>query len=163
MWSQVVRSPGPTYGPRCLLKCPLALRYCGMRSLYCYGDGGLSPTFRVSGRYSPYFLGSGMWLRCGSFIYASANVRVLFWMLTLIRLANICSMATLTAQSAELTALVKDDPSKHKIWVEVMINLALIALTTITNCVGVQVSLSLLWNPLSILLTLFSSMASWRE
>ena len=53
-------------------------------------------------------------------------------------------MATLTAQSAELTALVKDDPSKHKIWVEVMINLALIALTTITNCVGVQVSLSLL-------------------
>ena len=62
-------------------------------------------------------------------------------MLTLIRLANICSMATLTAQSAELTALVKDDPSKHKIWVEVMINLALIALTTITNCVGVQVSL----------------------
>ncbi|KAF1995487.1 hypothetical protein P154DRAFT_580794 [Amniculicola lignicola CBS 123094] len=53
-------------------------------------------------------------------------------------LANICSMATLTAQSAELTALLKDEPQRHKIGIEVVINLSLIVLTTFSHCLGVK-------------------------
>jgi len=49
-------------------------------------------------------------------------------------------MATLTGHSAELTALLKDKPEPHPVGVEVAINLALIALTTISHCLGVKVS-----------------------
>ncbi|KAF2112752.1 amino acid permease-domain-containing protein [Lophiotrema nucula] len=52
-------------------------------------------------------------------------------------LANICSMATLTAQSAELTAQLKQDPKPHPIEVEAAINVALIVLTTFSHCLGV--------------------------
>ncbi|KAF2875146.1 amino acid permease-domain-containing protein [Massariosphaeria phaeospora] len=53
-------------------------------------------------------------------------------------LANICSMATLTAQSAELTALLKTDPVRHSTGIEVGINVSLIALTTFSHCLGVR-------------------------
>lgn len=55
------------------------------------------------------------------------------------RLANICSMATLTAQSSELTALLKDKPGRHKVETEVAINISFIALTTLSHCFGVKV------------------------
>ncbi|KAF1961896.1 hypothetical protein CC80DRAFT_463405 [Byssothecium circinans] len=53
-------------------------------------------------------------------------------------LANIFSMATLTAHSAELTALLKDNPTRHPTGVEVGINIAFIILTTFTHCLGVR-------------------------
>ncbi|CAI6334541.1 unnamed protein product [Periconia digitata] len=53
-------------------------------------------------------------------------------------LANIFSMATLTAYSAEVTALLKDDQKKHPTGVEVGINIAFIALTTLSHCMGVK-------------------------
>lgn len=56
-------------------------------------------------------------------------------------LANIMSMATLTAHSAELTALLKDNPEKHPPQVEVGINIAFIALTTFSHCLGVKVNI----------------------
>lgn len=48
-------------------------------------------------------------------------------------------MATLTAYSAEVTALLKDNPERHPVGVEVGINIAFIALTTLTHCMGVKV------------------------
>lgn len=48
-------------------------------------------------------------------------------------------MATLTAQSAELTAMLKDVPKRHDIGTEVGINVFFIALTTITHCLGVKI------------------------
>ncbi|KAF2248498.1 hypothetical protein BU26DRAFT_531763 [Trematosphaeria pertusa] len=54
-------------------------------------------------------------------------------------LANVFSMATLTAYSAELTALLKDKPERHSTKVEVGINVALVALTAFSHCLGVQV------------------------
>ncbi|KAF2728706.1 hypothetical protein EJ04DRAFT_538260 [Polyplosphaeria fusca] len=53
-------------------------------------------------------------------------------------IANICSMATLTAQSAELTALLRDPPRKWDIGVEAGINVGLVLLTTISQCLGVK-------------------------
>ncbi|KAF2634637.1 hypothetical protein P280DRAFT_413354 [Massarina eburnea CBS 473.64] len=53
-------------------------------------------------------------------------------------LANIFSMATLTAHSAELTALLKDNPTRHPTGVEVGINIGLIGLTTFSHCLGVK-------------------------
>ncbi|KAF2269983.1 hypothetical protein CC78DRAFT_564091 [Lojkania enalia] len=52
--------------------------------------------------------------------------------------ANICSMATLTAQSAELTALLKTKQERHEVAVEAAINVAFIALTTFSHCLGVK-------------------------
>jgi amino acid transporter len=49
-------------------------------------------------------------------------------------------MATLTAQSAELTALLKNNPEPHRVEVEAAINIALIVLTTFSHCLGVIVS-----------------------
>jgi hypothetical protein len=49
-------------------------------------------------------------------------------------------MATLTAQSAELTALLKKDPVQHGVKAEVAINIALIVLTTFSHCLGVKVN-----------------------
>ena len=51
-------------------------------------------------------------------------------------------MATLTAYSAELTALLKGDRSGHSTEVEVGINIAFIVLTTFTHCLGVKVNLT---------------------
>ncbi|KAF2657272.1 hypothetical protein K491DRAFT_677429 [Lophiostoma macrostomum CBS 122681] len=53
-------------------------------------------------------------------------------------LANICSMATLTAQSAELTALLRGD-KKNSLGTEVGINFLFIGLTAISHCLGVKV------------------------
>jgi amino acid transporter len=55
------------------------------------------------------------------------------------RLGKICVMATLTAHSAELTALLKSDPKPHSTGAEVAINIAFIALTTFSHCLGVKV------------------------
>jgi amino acid transporter len=63
-------------------------------------------------------------------------------MLTPRSLANICSMATLTAQSAELTSLLKKNQERHPIEVEAAINIAMIVVTTFSHCVGVKVSLA---------------------
>lgn len=49
-------------------------------------------------------------------------------------------MATLTASSAELTALLKSDPKPHSAGAEAAINIAFIALTTLSHCLGVKVS-----------------------
>jgi len=49
-------------------------------------------------------------------------------------------MATLTAQAAELTALLKHDQKPHTIKAEVAINIAFIVLTTLSHCLGVKVS-----------------------
>lgn len=51
-------------------------------------------------------------------------------------------MATLTAHSAELTALLKhgDNPARHSTGTEVGINIAFIALTAFSHCLGVKVS-----------------------
>jgi len=49
-------------------------------------------------------------------------------------------MATLTAHSAELTALLKSDPKPHSPGAEAAINIAFIALTTLSHCLGVKVS-----------------------
>jgi amino acid transporter len=48
-------------------------------------------------------------------------------------------MATLTAQSAELTALLKNDPNPHGPGAEAVISIAFIALTTLSHCLGVKV------------------------
>ncbi|PVI08350.1 hypothetical protein DM02DRAFT_621234 [Periconia macrospinosa] len=53
-------------------------------------------------------------------------------------LANIFSMAALTAHSAELTAFLKTKPEKHPPGVEAGINIAFIALTTFSHCLGVK-------------------------
>jgi amino acid transporter len=55
------------------------------------------------------------------------------------RLGKICVMATLTAHSAQLTALLKSDPKPHSAGTEVAINVAFIALTTFSHCLGVKV------------------------
>jgi len=52
-------------------------------------------------------------------------------------------MATLTASSAELTALLKSDPKPHSAGAEAAINIAFIALTTLSHCLGVKVSCAL--------------------
>lgn len=49
-------------------------------------------------------------------------------------------MATLTAHSAELTALLRTDGKPHKIGEEFAINVGFIALTTFSHCLGVKVS-----------------------
>lgn len=49
-------------------------------------------------------------------------------------------MAILNAQSAELTALLKDEPGPHSIGAEIGINVFFISLTAISHCVGVKVS-----------------------
>lgn len=51
-------------------------------------------------------------------------------------------MATLTAQSAELTALLRDPPKQHNVETEVGINILFIGLTTISHCLGVKVYLA---------------------
>jgi amino acid transporter len=51
-------------------------------------------------------------------------------------------MAILNAQSAELAALLKDNPKRHNVETEIGINVLFIALTTISHCVGVKV-----WRP----------------
>jgi hypothetical protein len=48
-------------------------------------------------------------------------------------------MAALTAHSAELTSLLKSDQQPHKPGAEVAINIAFIALTTFSHCLGVKV------------------------
>jgi hypothetical protein len=48
-------------------------------------------------------------------------------------------MATLTAHSAELTALLKSKPERHSTGVEVGINIGFIVLTTFSHCLGVKV------------------------
>jgi hypothetical protein len=50
-------------------------------------------------------------------------------------------MATLTAHSAELTALLKSDPKPHGPGAEAAINIAFIALTTFSHCLGVKVTI----------------------
>ena len=50
-------------------------------------------------------------------------------------------MATLTAHAAQLTSLLKTDQQPHSVGAEVAINLAFIALTTLSHCLGVKVSL----------------------
>ncbi|RAR11739.1 aat family amino acid transporter [Stemphylium lycopersici] len=54
-------------------------------------------------------------------------------------LGKICAMATLTALSAQLTALLKSDPKPHSTGAEIAINIAFIALTTLSHCLGVKV------------------------
>lgn len=49
-------------------------------------------------------------------------------------------MATLTAHSAELTALLKNDQKPHSTGAETAVNIAFIALTTLSHCLGVKVS-----------------------
>ncbi|ORY10484.1 amino acid permease-domain-containing protein [Clohesyomyces aquaticus] len=61
-----------------------------------------------------------------------------FAVATMYTLANICSMATLTAQSTELTALMKNHPSKYGNGATAGINLFLILLTTLSQCIGVK-------------------------
>jgi amino acid transporter len=63
-------------------------------------------------------------------------------------------MATLTAQSAELTALLKNNPEPHRVEVEAAINIALIVLTTFSHCLGVIVSKIIYY----LLLRLFNRM-----
>ncbi|EMD63420.1 hypothetical protein GGP41_005918 [Bipolaris sorokiniana] len=53
-------------------------------------------------------------------------------------LGKIFAMATLTAHSAELTALLKSDPKPHSTGAETAINIAFIALTTFSHCLGVK-------------------------
>lgn len=48
-------------------------------------------------------------------------------------------MATLTAQSSELTAMLKSHPQRHNIGTEAGINVFFVALTTITHCLGVKI------------------------
>jgi amino acid transporter len=47
-------------------------------------------------------------------------------------------MATLTAQSAELTALLRNDKKKNSLGTEVGINFLFIGLTAISHCLGVK-------------------------
>lgn len=53
-------------------------------------------------------------------------------------LANIFSMAALTAYSAKMTALLKDNPEVHPRRVEVGIQIAFLVLTTLSHCFGVR-------------------------
>ena len=72
-------------------------------------------------------------------------------------------MAILNAQSAELTALLKDKPQRHNIETEIGINIFFISLTTISHCVGVKVAY-LAANPQNLaLLTDNSFTADWNE
>jgi amino acid transporter len=48
-------------------------------------------------------------------------------------------MATLTAHSAQLTALLKSDAKPHGTGAEIAINIAFIVLTTFSHCLGVKV------------------------
>ena len=71
-------------------------------------------------------------------------------------------MAILNAESAELTALLKDKPQRHNIGAEIGINV-FIALTTISHCLGVKVE-CLAVNPKNAaLLTDNSFSAGWNE
>ncbi|RYO03492.1 hypothetical protein AA0119_g4833 [Alternaria tenuissima] len=47
-------------------------------------------------------------------------------------------MTTLTALSAQLTVLLKDKPTPHSPGTEAAINIAFIALTTFSHCLGVK-------------------------
>ncbi|KAF2184605.1 hypothetical protein K469DRAFT_739270 [Zopfia rhizophila CBS 207.26] len=53
-------------------------------------------------------------------------------------LSNTCSMSILNAQSAELTALLKDKPQRHNIEAGIGIKVFFIALTTISHYFGVK-------------------------
>ncbi|KAI4690727.1 uncharacterized protein J4E88_002199 [Alternaria novae-zelandiae] len=70
-------------------------------------------------------------------------------------LGKICAMATLTASSAELTALLKSDPKPHSAGAEAAINIAFIALTTLSHCLGVKlygkIERVVMWFKLSLL------------
>ncbi|KAF1833515.1 hypothetical protein BDW02DRAFT_569955 [Decorospora gaudefroyi] len=61
-----------------------------------------------------------------------------FTVAALYGIAKICTMATLTALSSELTVLLKNDPKPHSIGEETAINIAFIALTTLSHCLGVK-------------------------
>jgi len=50
-------------------------------------------------------------------------------------------MANLTANAAELTTYLKSDQKPHSTGTEAAINIAFIALTTFSHCLGVKVSL----------------------
>ncbi|CAN9423801.1 unnamed protein product [Alternaria alternata] len=64
-------------------------------------------------------------------------------------------MTTLTALSAQLTVLLKDDPTPHSPGTEAAINIAFIALTTFSHCLGVKlygrIERAVMWFKLSLL------------
>ncbi|KAL6174168.1 hypothetical protein ACJQWK_00313 [Exserohilum turcicum] len=70
-------------------------------------------------------------------------------------LGKIFAMATLTAHSAELTALLKSNPEPHSTGAETAINIAFIALTTFSHCLGVKfygkIERVVMWFKLSLL------------
>ncbi|PSN74606.1 hypothetical protein BS50DRAFT_19661 [Corynespora cassiicola Philippines] len=70
-------------------------------------------------------------------------------------LSKICSMAALTAYSAELTALLKNKPGRHEKGPEVAINIAFILLTTASHCLGVKlygkIERVIMWFKISLL------------
>lgn len=116
-----------------------------LRSIHAHRNGGESALDRLVDRSPPHIPGPSGWF-CGrciilvrqnrlSYSNSLGNLRIC------LSLANIFSMATLTAHSAELTALLKDKPGRHSPGVEVGINIAFIVLTTFSHCLGVKVSL----------------------
>ncbi|CAN9234018.1 hypothetical protein AA0121_g4230 [Alternaria tenuissima] len=64
-------------------------------------------------------------------------------------------MTTLTALSAQLTVLLKDKPTPHSPGTEAAINIAFIALTTFSHCLGVKlygkIERAVMWFKLSLL------------
>ncbi|KAJ4363567.1 hypothetical protein N0V83_009863 [Neocucurbitaria cava] len=70
-------------------------------------------------------------------------------------LGKIFAMATLTANAAQLTSLLKKDQKPHSTGAEVAINIAFIALTTVSHCLGVKlygkIERVIMWFKLSLL------------
>jgi hypothetical protein len=60
-------------------------------------------------------------------------------LLTNYRLANACSIGTLTEQTTELVGSLYDPPRKLQSGEKAWINVVLICLTTVSHCFGVQV------------------------
>ncbi|RMZ66988.1 amino acid transporter [Pyrenophora seminiperda CCB06] len=62
---------------------------------------------------------------------------------------KICAMASLTANAAELTAYLKSDQQPHSAGTEAAINIAFIAMTTLSHCLGVK---AVMWFKITLLL-----------
>ena len=123
-----------------------AYRLCSRRrhrvmcSLYAHRDGCLPSSCGCIDRYRAHFYGPRVGVYCRNVICVTLTIPTLCHKLILYSLANICSMATLTALSAELTAELKPKEAKYPVGVEAAINVSFIVLTTLSHCIGVRVS-----------------------
>ena len=117
------------------------------RHVYNFRNGSMPAAHRGTNWLSAYILWPSPGLRGLYGISVRFKPRTAFhghidWrFLILGRLANACSMATLTEQTTELVANFYDPPQPLSNGTRAGINVFLICLTTVSHCFGVRVRL----------------------